>query len=87
MEKQKDQRLTLTNRRALTCTGVEKIASFRDTEVRLVTVEGVLTARGRELFVERLDPEKGEADITGRIDSLIYTGAGIQGGFVKKLLG
>lgn len=38
-----------------------------------MTVCGVLTIRGKELHVGRLELEKGEADIEGSIDSLVYT--------------
>ena len=50
--------------------GCEKLD---ENEVLLVTVCGVLTIRGKELHVGRLELEKGEADIEGSIDSLVYT--------------
>ena len=63
-------RLLLEQRKTLSLGGVQ---SFDENEVLLVTVCGVLTIRGKELHVGRLELEKGEADIEGSIDSLVYT--------------
>ena len=60
-------RLLLEQRKTLS------VKSFDENEVLLVTVCGVLTIRGKELHVGRLELEKGEADIEGSIDSLVYT--------------
>ena len=60
-------RLLLEQRKTLSLGG------FDENEVLLVTVCGVLTIRGKELHVGRLELEKGEADIEGSIDSLVYT--------------
>jgi len=38
----------------------------------LNTTMGVLVVRGNELFVKRLTVEKGEVDLEGQIDSLVY---------------
>ena len=61
-------RLLLEQRKTLSLGGVQDV-----NEVLLVTVCGVLTIRGKELHVGRLELEKGEADIEGSIDSLVYT--------------
>ena len=67
-------RLLLEQRNtALSLGGVQDVKSFDENEVLLVTVCGVLTIRGKELHVGRLELEKGEADIEGSIDSLVYT--------------
>ena len=63
-------RLLLEQRKTLSLGGVQDVKSFDENEVLLVTVCGVLTIRGKELHVEL---EKGEADIEGSIDSLVYT--------------
>ena len=60
-------RLLLEQRKTLSLGGVQDVKSL------LVTVCGVLTIRGKELHVGRLELEKGEADIEGSIDSLVYT--------------
>lgn len=66
-------RLLLEQRKTLSLGGVQDVKSFDENEVLLVTVCGVLTIRGKELHVGRLELEKGEADIEGSIDSLVYT--------------
>ena len=60
-------------------------------EVILDTVQGVLLLRGDELNVTRLLVEKGEVDLDGRIDSLVYTerskGSKRSESFAKRLFG
>jgi len=60
-------RLLLEQRKTLSLGGVQDVKSFDENEVLLVTV------CGKELHVGRLELEKGEADIEGSIDSLVYT--------------
>ena len=60
-------RLLLEQRKTLSLGGVQDVKSFDE------NVCGVLTIRGKELHVGRLELEKGEADIEGSIDSLVYT--------------
>lgn len=71
-------RLLLEQRKTLSLGGVQDVKSFDENEVLLLTVCGVLTIRGKELHVGRLELEKGEADIEGSIDSLVYTEHGPQ---------
>ncbi len=67
-------RLLLEQRKTLSLGGVQDVKSFdengssaRDRAPRHCTI------RGKELHVGRLELEKGEADIEGSIDSLVYT--------------
>ena len=53
-------RLLLEQRKTLSLGGVQDVKSFDENEVLLVTVCGVLTIRGKELHVGRLELEKGE---------------------------
>lgn len=71
--KEQVHRLVMEQRKMLSLGGVQDVKSFDENEVLLVTVCGILTIRGKELHVGRLELEKGEADITGSIDSLVYT--------------
>lgn len=68
----KAHKLLLTNRRTGTITGVSDVISFDITEILLETDQGMLTVKGADLHVNRLTLEKGEIDIEGRIDTLIY---------------
>lgn len=66
-------KLQVTDRNTGSITGVKDVNSFDEKEICLVTEAGVLTVKGEELHVTRLDLEKQEADIAGRVDSLIYS--------------
>ena len=69
-------KLVLAGRKTLALTGVKEVISFDAKEVILDTVQGVLLLRGDGMNVTRLLVEKGEVDLEGRIDSLVYTERG-----------
>ena len=69
----KPHRLVMEARKRLSLSGVQDVKSFDENEVLLVTVCGVLVIRGKELHVGRLELEKGEADIEGSVDSMVYS--------------
>lgn len=71
--KQRSHKLTLTNRRTCTITGVEDVLSFDLTEIILETDQGMLMIKGTELHVNRLMLDKGEVDIEGKLDSFTYS--------------
>lgn len=84
-------RLSLIGRKTLSLTGVKEVISFDAKEVILETVQGILLLRGDEMNVTRLLVEKGEVDLEGRIDSLVYTergkGSKRSESFAKRLFG
>lgn len=84
-------KLTLAGRKSLALTGVKEVISFDAKEVMLDTAQGVLMLRGDEMNVTRLLVEKGEMDLEGRIDSLVYTERGKgkrrEESFAKRLFG
>ena len=84
-------KLSLIGRKSLSLTGVKEVVSFDAKEVILETVQGMLLLRGDEMNVTRLLVEKGEVDLDGRIDSLIYTERGRSKNrsesFAKRLFG
>ena len=49
------------------------MVSFDENAVVLDTDMGLLTIKGKELHVSRLTLEKGEVDIEGTIDSMVYS--------------
>ena len=67
----KAHKLLLSNRRTGTISGVTDVISFDIAEILLETEQGMLTIKGADLHVNRL--EKGEVDIEGRIDSMAYS--------------
>ena len=66
-------RMVLCNREKGTLTGILDVISFDENTIVLDTDMGLLTIRGKDLHVSRLTLEKGEVDIEGRTDSLIYS--------------
>ncbi len=66
-------KLSFTDRRQGMITGVLDVVSFDEKLVVLQSQCGVLTLKGEEMHVKQLDLEKGELEMTGRVDQLIYT--------------
>ncbi|MDC7291669.1 sporulation protein YabP [Blautia schinkii] len=65
-------KLMLENRQGGTITGVRDVNSFDEKEILLLTDAGKLLIKGEQLHVKRLNLEKGEVDIEGKVDSLTY---------------
>jgi sporulation protein YabP len=65
-------RLSLEQRTGLKITGVVNVDSFDENTILIDTEEGVMNIKGNALHVSRLTLEKGEADIDGKIDSIVY---------------
>lgn len=69
-------KLSLINRETMAVTGVKDVLAFDVSEVLLETDMGMLAIRGSDLHVNRLTLEKGEVDVTGKIDSMTYSDVG-----------
>ncbi|MDD7218682.1 MAG: sporulation protein YabP [Clostridia bacterium] len=65
-------KLILEDRQGGTITGVRDVNSFDEKEILLFTQAGKLVIKGEQLHVKRLNLEKGEVDLEGKIDSLTY---------------
>ncbi len=63
----------LHNREKGNFTGILDVISFDETTIILDTDMGLLTIKGKDLHVSRLTLDKGEIDIEGRTDSLVYS--------------
>ena len=66
-------KISMTNRRSGSITGVSDVISFDIAEVLLETELGMLQIKGADLHVNRLSLEKGEIDLEGIIDSIQYS--------------
>ena len=66
-------KLTMVNRSSCTITGLQDVVSFGENQIVLDTDMGLLTMKGKDLHVSRLTLEKGEVDVDGTIDSLVYS--------------
>ena len=72
-QKEKEHKLVLDRREKATVTGVKDVISFDEKEILLQTEFGKMTVKGEGLHVKRLTLEKGEVDIEGTIDSMVYS--------------
>ena len=69
----RQHKLIMQNRSAGNITGICDVVSFDESTIVLDTDMGLLTIKGKELHVSRLTLEKGEIDIEGQADSLVYS--------------
>ena len=69
----RQHKMTMTNRKNCTLTGVMDIVAFDENEVILETDMGILMIKGSGLHVKRLMLDKGEVDIDGNLDSFLYS--------------
>ena len=65
-------RVLLGNRKKAVITGVQEIHSFNENEVLLLSEAGKILLKGEQLHVRKLNLEKGDAEVEGRVDSLSY---------------
>ena len=70
---QKNHKLVVNNRKTSMVTGVIDVLSFDLNEILLETEQGMMMVKGTDLHVNRLSLEKGEADLSGNIDSISYS--------------
>lgn len=90
MEEKREKRghkLTIDNRKTGTVSGVVDVLAFDVNEIQLETELGRLTVKGRELHISRLTLERGEVDLEGTVDALVYSSgkSGKQGSTLKRL--
>ena len=77
--------LILEARGRLTLTGVRRVIRCDPDSAAIETADSVLTVSGADLSVAALDLERGEAKLTGRVDTLEYAAARSPGGFLRRL--
>lgn len=69
----KNHKLTMVNRSAIQMTGINDVLSFDTNEIVLDTEDSLLMIRGDNLHVNHLTLEKGEVNVDGSVDSLVYS--------------
>lgn len=69
----RQHKLVLQNRSVGNITGISDVVSFDENAIVLDTDMGLLTIKGKDLHVSRLTLEKGEVDIEGTVDSMVYS--------------
>lgn len=70
---QKGHKIQLNERKRGTITGVKDVISFDPEMILLDTYMGILTLKGKDLHVKRLTLERGEVDVEGEVDNIMYT--------------
>lgn len=69
----KPHNITFSNRKIGSITGVKDVISFNLTSILVETDYGMLSIKGHDLHVGKLSVEKGELEIDGTIDGILYT--------------
>ena len=65
--------LVLENRNKLALTGVKDIHSFDDEIVLVETEQGILTIKGKDLKMNKLNLENSDLSVEGKIIALVYS--------------
>jgi sporulation protein YabP len=73
MEERSNHKITMLDRSWVEITGVNDVISVDVNEAILDTQVGNLNIKGNHLHVKRLNLEKGELDMEGIIDNVMYT--------------
>ena len=79
--------LIMENREKLTLTGVIDIHSFDDEMVLVETQMGILTIKGNDLKMNKLNLDNNELSVEGKISALVYSETEIakKGGMFGKI--
>ena len=64
--------LTLTNRKHLTITGVDKVVSVKPELLQLKSTAGDIVITGHKIEVIKLDVEQHTITLTGKFDNIKY---------------
>ncbi len=81
------QNLILENREKLNVSGVNDVLSFDDQVVIIETELGLLTVKGENLKINKLNIDTSEVIVEGKIDNLSYSEhqAKSEGGILGKI--
>ena len=66
-------------------TGVLEVIEFDNNMINLDTSMGRLLVKGRDMKVKAINLEKGEAEIEGNVDNILYTQKQVNESLIKKL--
>ena len=64
--------INIIQRKSISISGVKKVENFDEKEFMLNTSMGYLKINGRGLEIVKLDTDKGDLSIKGKIDSMNY---------------
>ncbi len=66
-------KLYISARKTGSITGVKDVISFDLEEIVLETVMGILNIKGRNLHVKAINLDRGQVDMEGDVNSLVYS--------------
>lgn len=78
--------ITIDNREKITITDVKGVDAFDEEEICAELSEGGLVVKGKQLHIQLLDLDCGNAIISGEIASVSYTQKKSEKNIIKKLL-
>ena len=78
-------KLTLSQRKNLTMTGVTEVISFDENAVVLCTELGRMTVHGRELQLRQLALDGGQVAVDGNVSAIVYEENRQTGGWFRRL--
>lgn len=70
---EKGHRIQLVAREQGVITGVIDVINFDLGEIVLKTTMGTLVIKGKDMHVKRLSLEKGEIELEGNVESIVYS--------------
>lgn len=76
--------LAVNNRESGTFSGICEVLSFDEEGILLESVMGTLAIDGKGLRITRLDLGKGEVDVTGKINGIVWADKKARRSFGKK---
>lgn len=80
-------KLTLSDRKQLTVTGVTEVVSFDENAVLLRTQQGDLLIQGKDLQLRQLSLEGGQVAVDGMVAAMLYEESRQGGSWFRRLLG
>lgn len=86
-EEQLPHKLILSDRKALTMTGVTEVISFDDTAVVLQTALGTLLVQGQQLQLTTLSLDGGQVEVLGTVSALSYEEPRTNSSWKRRLFG
>ena len=69
---EKKHSVAMIDRKEMSLTGILAVESFREDAAELESTLGPLVLTGEGMHMEKLDLEKGEVSLTGKVISLYY---------------
>ncbi|WDV45547.1 YabP/YqfC family sporulation protein [Clostridiaceae bacterium M8S5] len=68
-----NQNVYLEDRKKLTVSGVEHVDKFNENIIVIVSTNGLITIKGENLNINKLNLDDANLKIEGQIDSIVYS--------------